>query len=120
MRSRPERWLNKITVHVGSHYRQRAQHRREQLTPNDGIDAHDPSPAAPERIAAEQERRQVWDLAYYYLDPDLRGVLVAHDLDGVPMKEIAEERGIPLSTAYKWRTRALTALEAAAREAGND
>jgi RNA polymerase sigma-70 factor (ECF subfamily) len=51
------------------------------------------------------------------LEPDLRSVLVGHGIDGIPMTEIAEQRGIPLSTAYKWRSRALAALEAIAREA---
>ncbi|WP_437488122.1 hypothetical protein WME75_08145 [Sorangium sp. So ce1014] len=38
---------------------------------------------------------------------ELRSVLVQRDLFEIPMKEIAETRAIPLSTAYKWRTRAL-------------
>jgi DNA-directed RNA polymerase specialized sigma24 family protein len=66
--------------------------------PRPAVDTPDPSPAALERIAAEQERLRFWDVASSP-DLDLRSVLVPHDIDGVPMPEIAEERGIPLSTA---------------------
>ena len=40
------------------------------------------------------------------IDIDTRAVLIAHDIDGNPMAEVAEQRGIPLSTVYRWRTRA--------------
>ena len=43
----------------------------------------------------------------HHLDVDAHSILVAHDLDGVPMADLAQQRGIPLSTAYKWRARAL-------------
>jgi RNA polymerase sigma-70 factor (ECF subfamily) len=109
MRSRPERWLNKITVHVASHYRERAQHRREVLTPQSFFDMIDESPGVDERIRVEQERLDVLD-ALQDLEVDLRSVVIAHDLDEVPMAEIAAQHGIPLSTAYKWRARALAEL----------
>ena len=112
MRSRPERWLNKITVHIAAHYRDRAQHRREELTPEEFFDIVDESPGPDERIGSEQDRRQVLDLLQS-LNVDLRSVLIAHDIDDVPMAEIAEQHGIPLSTAYKWRARALEAFQAA-------
>jgi RNA polymerase sigma-70 factor (ECF subfamily) len=40
-------------------------------------------------------------------------VLVAYEIDGIPMTEVAERHGIPLSTAYKWRARAKAVLRAA-------
>lgn len=115
MRGRPERWLNKITVHAASHYRDRAHHRREELQPEPLLDAVDSTPPAPEQIQAEQDRLLLWELLST-IEPDLRSVLVAHDIDGIPIAEIAEQRGIPLSTAYKWRARALAALRAAAHQ----
>lgn len=39
-------------------------------------------------------------------------VLIEHDLEGLPMLDVAESREIPLSTCYKWRARALGALRA--------
>lgn len=115
MRSRPERWLNKITVYVAAHYLDRALHRREELVPELAVREIDPAASAPERMQAEQERLLLLDLLRS-IDPDLRSVLVAHDIDGIPMAEIAEQHGIPESTAYKWRARALAALRSAYQE----
>lgn len=112
MRSRPERWLNRIAVHAAAHYRDKAQHRREELTPDPLLDSADPAPLACERIEAAQQRLHVFDLVQS-LDPELRAVVVGHDLDGIPMDEIAAQQGIPVSTAYKRRARGLAALAAA-------
>lgn len=145
-RSRPERWLNKIAVYVAAHYHQLARHRREVLTPVDPrcileaeafvpvpddsadppseppgsitpalADITDPSPDAYDVIAGEQDRTMVMALLQS-IDADIRAVLIAHDLDDVPMKEIAEQLEIPLSTAYKWHTRARAALRQAVEE----
>ena len=43
---------------------------------------------------------------------ELRAIGVAHDIDGIPIKEIAEQRRMPPSTVYKWRARGLAALKA--------
>jgi RNA polymerase sigma factor (sigma-70 family) len=107
--ARPDRWLNRITVHVASHYRDRAKHRLEELTPDAPDDIIDECPGPDERIEAAQCRAHVLQMLEE-LDIDLRCVLMAHDIDGVPMTEIAEQIGIPLSTAYKRRTRALEAF----------
>ena len=112
MRSRPERWLNKITVHIAAHYRDRAVHRREELTAPGLLDVVDEHPGPDEQISREEDRREVLDLIHA-LDLELRAVLIAHDIDGIPMQEIAAQHGIPLSTAYKWRARALVAFHAA-------
>ncbi|HSN99834.1 MAG TPA: RNA polymerase sigma factor [Candidatus Nanopelagicales bacterium] len=111
-RSRPERWLNKITVHTAAHHRDRAHHRREEVTDGDFWDMLDEQPGADEQIAMEENRRQVLDLLHT-LDVDLRSVLIAHDIDAIPMADIAEQHGIPLSTAYKWRARAMEGLREA-------
>ncbi|WP_437945568.1 sigma-70 family RNA polymerase sigma factor [Sorangium sp. So ce296] len=106
-RGRPEHWLNAITVHVASHYRERAQHRREELV--DVIDVLDPAPDA----AAVMERSDMTAGAIEAvndLDPQLRFVLVAHDLNGVSMVQIAEDVGIPVSTLYRRRAKAIGAL----------
>ena len=116
LRARPERWLNKIAVHVAAHYRARALHRREELTAEDRLDdAVDETPGPDEQIEGHQARLLVLELLHK-IDADAGAVLIAHDIDGIPMAEIAAQRGIPLSTAYKWRTRAKARL----REAWDD
>ncbi|WP_437934515.1 sigma-70 family RNA polymerase sigma factor [Sorangium sp. So ce341] len=106
-RGRPERWLNAIAVHVASHYHERAQHRREELV--DLIEVLDPAPDAAAAMEYDTIRTRIID-AVNALDPELRFVLMAHDLDGIPMAQVAEDAGLPLSTIYKRRTRAIGAL----------
>ncbi|MGK4006799.1 sigma-70 family RNA polymerase sigma factor [Sorangium sp. So ce1036] len=106
-RSRPERWLNAIAVHVASHYHGRAQHRREELVAS--IDVLDSTPDAAAAMEYNNRRAGTVD-AVNKLDPELRLVLVAHDLDGVSMAQIAQDAGVPLSTLYKRRIKAIGAL----------
>ncbi|WP_437720862.1 sigma-70 family RNA polymerase sigma factor [Sorangium sp. So ce861] len=105
--SRPERWLNRIAVHTAAHYRERAQHRYEELVPEEEFPTLvDQSKTPDELMISDQERLMVLELLHH-LDVDAHSILVAHDLDGIPMADLAQQRGIPLSTAYKWRARAL-------------
>lgn len=106
-RSTAERWLNGITVHHASHYHERAQHRREQLYAL--IDIADPAPDAAAMVQSCRIKIDLID-ALFELDPDLRLVLVAHDLEEVPMSKISEDTGIPVSTLYGRRARAMEAL----------
>ncbi|CAN96873.1 hypothetical protein sce6704 [Sorangium cellulosum So ce56] len=106
-RGRPERWLNAITVHVASHYHQRMQHRREELV--DLIDVADSAPDAAATMESDSIRTATID-AVNDLEPKLRFVLVAHDLKGASMAQIAEDAGLPLSVIYKRRAKALGAL----------
>ncbi|WP_437552941.1 sigma-70 family RNA polymerase sigma factor [Sorangium sp. So ce367] len=106
-RGRPERWLNAITVHVASHYHQRMRHRREELV--DLIDVADPAPDVAATMESDSIRTATID-AVNDLEPKLRFVLVAHDLDGIPMAQVAEDAGLPLSSLYKRRTKAIGAL----------
>jgi RNA polymerase sigma factor (sigma-70 family) len=115
LRARPEGWLNQITVHVAAHYRSCARHRREVLISGDVDEVADGTPGASDLMADEQRRLMVLELLHT-LDADLRALLIAHDLDEVPMAEVAEQFGIPLSTAYKWRARALAAFHEAAEK----
>ncbi|WP_437520071.1 sigma-70 family RNA polymerase sigma factor [Sorangium sp. So ce726] len=106
-RGRPERWLNAITVHVASHYHERMRRRREELVAL--IDVADPAPDAAATMESDSIRAGAID-AVNELEPKLRFVLVAHDLNGVSMAHIAEEVGLPLSVIYKRRTQAIRAL----------
>lgn len=107
MRGRPLKWLFQIAVHKASHYFGRAQHRREFLPAEmeDLEDIPDDQPDVGEKIDAARLPDATLALLQT-LEPELRHVLVAHEIDGIPMQEIAEQLGIPLSTAYKWHARA--------------
>jgi RNA polymerase sigma-70 factor, ECF subfamily len=115
-RGRPERWLNRIAVHVASHYFDKALHRREVLAAptrlnvivGDDTDVLD-------RILSEERRLYLLELITRLPVHHAR-LLIGHDLQGRPMPELAEMQRIPLSTAYKRYARALAAAQALARD----
>lgn len=110
VKSRPERWLNRIAVNVAAHHRDLARHRRERVRAQPiGRRTVDPAPDAPTTIAEEERRLAVLDVLQA-LDPQYRAIIIAHDIDDIPMAEIAAQYGLPLSTAYKWHTRARNAF----------
>ncbi|WP_437319950.1 RNA polymerase sigma factor [Sorangium sp. So ce385] len=116
LRARPERWLNRITVHVAAHYRDRAHHRREELSSGQAPRrVADERPNAEEQIDAEQTRSLILS-RLGSLQTEEQRILIEHDIEGLPMATIAEQHGIPLSTAYKWRTRAIASLRALIEE----
>lgn len=97
-RSRPIKpWLFGISFRVASHFKRRPGYRREEI--GEGKDVLDDAPLADAKIETEQKRTLVL-AALDALDDDRRAVLVMHDLDELPMKEIAEVLGIPVFTAY--------------------
>jgi RNA polymerase sigma-70 factor, ECF subfamily len=100
------RWLNGIAVNLAAHYHAKASHRREVITDPEELREAGGSATALDHLLAE-ERRNVLRALVLELPFELRSVLVQRDLFEIPMKEIAETRAIPLSTTYKWRTRAL-------------
>ncbi|WP_437971100.1 sigma-70 family RNA polymerase sigma factor [Sorangium sp. So ce260] len=106
--ARPERWLNRIMLHVCSHYHERASRRREVLL-DEPLDVADPAPDALHLLVAEETRLGVLD-AIDRLDLHEREVLVGHDIEEIPIGELVEELEVPMSTAYKRRARALAAL----------
>jgi RNA polymerase sigma factor (sigma-70 family) len=112
-RGSPERWLNAIVVHTASKFNALARHRREVLAEDDDAlcagKMEDEDSRADALLQSEQERLWVLD-TIHDIDPHLRAVLIAHDIDGRPMREIAEQCGMPCSTAYKLRSRAIAAL----------
>jgi RNA polymerase sigma-70 factor, ECF subfamily len=154
-RARPERWLNRIAVHVASHYHGRARHRseesldallyrlhRDQNAPwttagdvaacagsrasdrsgkslEELLCLFDPAPDAFTQVAREQDRLRFLE-ALQALDEKYCHVLVSHDIEGIPMVRIAESMGVPVSTLYKWRARALAALRDQLEEAELD
>jgi len=110
-RSRPERWLNMIAVHLAAHYHDRASRRWEvpALDDDDEDGWPDPNPAVDEQLEGEQARTLVLD-CLSALAIDHGAILIAHDIDEIPMKEIAQLHGLALSTLYRRRAEARQAL----------
>jgi RNA polymerase sigma-70 factor (ECF subfamily) len=108
-RRKPRSWLYAIAVRVAANHRRRAHVRREQ--PRDEVPAPDGESIDPvESIDRERMRERLYD-ALGAIEEDKRHVLVLFELEGMPMKEVAETIGCPLSTAY-------TRLYAAREELG--
>ncbi|WP_438032927.1 RNA polymerase sigma factor [Sorangium sp. So ce204] len=104
-----DRWLNKIAVHAASHYGLRERRRKEDPLPDD-FDAELDEPSAEEQLISACDRLFA-RAVLRELDAELGAILMAHDIEGVPMAAFASRAGIPLSTAYKRRSRALAAFQ---------
>ena len=99
--TRPLRpWLFGIAVRVVTDHRRTFRNSRELLAPTSaGADPVDGAPSQDQKVA-EAEARSLLMRALDVLDVDRRAVLVMHDLDEVPMPEIAAALDIPVNTAY--------------------
>ncbi|WP_394832739.1 sigma-70 family RNA polymerase sigma factor [Pendulispora rubella] len=106
-------WLFGIVFRVASHHRRRPGYRREELG-SEPLDPSDAAPLADERVEMSQKRALVLE-ALEALDLDRRAVLIMHDLDELPMREIAESLGVPMFTAYSRLRAARTQFTEAAR-----
>lgn len=96
--ARPLRpWLFGFSFRAASDYRRAARHRVEVLT--DAVDPPATAPLAEEVIARAEEARLVQE-ALAAIDLDRRAVLIAYELDEIPMKDVAEALHVPLHTAY--------------------
>ncbi|MDB4993636.1 MAG: polymerase sigma factor RpoE [Myxococcaceae bacterium] len=95
--SRPARpWVFSFVYRAACDYRKLARHRLEVLEERD---------AASEMRSAERTLEHVDDArlvsaALECLEFERRTVLIAFEMDDVPMKTIAEATGVPLFTAY--------------------
>jgi RNA polymerase sigma-70 factor, ECF subfamily len=137
-RGRPERWLNRIAVRVATDFHVRArkrcrfsgdridaQFRARQRTnsssritttmgsndaPNPVFHAEWNRAAGVEAAIAREEMRAALLGALSALPRDQAAVIVAHDIDGLSMTEVAVRLGTPGSTLYHRRARGLAAL----------
>lgn len=109
-RTAPKRWLKRIAVHAAWHYHEQASRRREILL-DEPLEVPDPAPDALERFIAEETRLDLLE-AINDLDSPDRELLVGHDFDGIPLRELAERLELPVFTAHLRRARALAALRA--------
>lgn len=90
-------WLFGFAFRVALDHRRLARHRHEVV----GVEAEaiDDAPGADAQIEAQQARRLVAE-ALGAIELDRRAVFVMHDLDGHPMREIANALAIPINTAF--------------------
>ena len=96
--TRPLRpWLFGIAVRVVSDHRRLGRNSRE--VPGLTAESVDTAPSAEDQLET-QEARGLLMRALSELDLEQRAVLVMHDLDELPVPEIATALSIPLNTAY--------------------
>lgn len=96
-RSALRTWLYGICFRVAKDHRSRAYMRREIAVSEPPPHA---APATQETDYARAEARLVLDRILDMLDEDKRAVFVLYEIEGLPMREVAEVVGCPLQTAY--------------------
>jgi RNA polymerase sigma-70 factor (ECF subfamily) len=100
-------WIRQICVRVAFAQRRRQRRRREDVVerpPDRSVDADQ---------HVDIERRQQRELLTRLLDTlddGQRAVVVLHEIEMLPMREVAEAVGCPLQTAYSRRKAALERL----------
>ena len=96
--SRPLRpWLLGIAFRIAAQWRRR--HRLEVSVPDPEPERPDEGRAPDEIVASEQARSRL-QAALSLLDMHQRAVVVMHDLNGIPVPEIATSLDVPLNTVY--------------------
>jgi RNA polymerase sigma-70 factor (ECF subfamily) len=96
--ARPLRpWLFAFAYRAASDYRRLARHREE---PSEDVPELEASSARSDEMLEQKQETALVHAALARIDLDRRAVLVAHEIDGTPMKDIAAALGIPLNTAY--------------------
>jgi RNA polymerase sigma-70 factor (ECF subfamily) len=96
--TRPLRpWLFGIAFRVASDHRRRARFRREVHAPVEET----PSPHLPaDEALLRKEARRLVENGLAALDLDQRAVFILHEIEGLPMPEIARTLDAPLNTLY--------------------
>ncbi|WP_438003736.1 sigma-70 family RNA polymerase sigma factor [Sorangium sp. So ce321] len=106
-------WMYRITARsAAAYFAQRYRSAEILMAAPLDPESPDPRPGAEAKVAARESKEHLLE-AIRHLDPDTAAIVVARDLHGTPMEEIAESTGIPLSTVYKMRARARATLRAA-------
>ncbi|KYF63051.1 RNA polymerase sigma factor [Sorangium cellulosum] len=106
------RWLNGLAVNLASRYHAKASQRHEVITDPAALCEVGGSETPLDLLLAAGRRRLLRSLVLE-LPYEHRSVLFQHDLHEISMRDIAATRAIPLSTVYKWRTRALHGAQGA-------
>lgn len=96
--ARPLRpWLFGVAYRVARDHLALGRNRRESI--DDAIELTDPSPPQDQRVAEAQARELVL-VALQALDLERRVVLILHDIEELPMPEIAATLEVPAKTLY--------------------
>ena len=96
--ARPLRpWLFGFAFRIAADHRKLARHRHETGEPT--VEHADPKPRPDQLVEEEQLRRDLL-AALDAMDFDKRSLIVMHDVEGMPVPEIARMLDIPLNTAY--------------------
>jgi RNA polymerase sigma-70 factor, ECF subfamily len=95
--SRLRSWLYTICVRVAAAHRRRARSRREDIVPEVPQVGVEPTQQA---ALEAQHARAMLERALDALDDDRRAVVVLHEIEELPMSEVAAIVGCPLQTAY--------------------
>jgi RNA polymerase sigma-70 factor (ECF subfamily) len=90
-------WLFGFAFRVASDYRRRNRRRAESFA--EGLELVDPASNPAEQLAV-RERLALAQAALDTLELTRRAVFILHELDGIPIPEVASTFGIPLATAY--------------------
>jgi RNA polymerase sigma factor (sigma-70 family) len=95
----PEKWLNGIIRHHV--LRRRASYAKDRLPEKEKVDQDlcEETQSAEELLMSEERRKLVHQL-YQEIPFDYRDAMIAHELDGLTLEEIAVSRRIPVSTAH--------------------
>ena len=97
-------WIHAICVRVAMGSRRQHRRRREDVVP----EPPDTSIEADQHANLERrEDRRVLASVLDALDDDQREIIVLHEIERLPMRDVAEILGCPLQTAYTRRKAAL-------------
>lgn len=110
----PRAWLFAIAVRVSADYRKRAHVRRE-VAPEAPLDLVPSEGDGVEQTLDRERARRLLERLLDTLDETKRSVFILHDLEQMPMAEVAAAVECPVQTAY-WRLhRAREELQAGIR-----
>lgn len=97
--ARPIRpWLFGIAFRMASDFRRLVRHDRE--VPIASAPERSDDAASPDEAASQTQDRQLVLNALAKVNPARQPVFIMHDIEGLPMPEIAHALELPLGTAY--------------------
>jgi RNA polymerase sigma-70 factor, ECF subfamily len=106
-RSTVSTWIRQICIRVALSSRRSRRRRREDVL----AEPPEESVAADQQFQVEGgEDRRLLGWLLDGLDVGQREVIVLHDIEHMPMREVAEIVGVPLQTAYSRRKAALASM----------
>lgn len=91
-------WLFGFCFRLAKDHRKLARHRHE--APPADIEPADTASRAPDQQVDDERLRRWLASALDAMDFEKRGLVVMHDLEGIPVPQIAELLEVPLNTAY--------------------